>query len=410
MFSHNGKISEKQMRRMLVLPTFASGIFVLPYLSARLFGKSVFSGLLVFLVFACIYVGCIVGLGTKYCNKREGKTEERNVSTCQMGFVKAVYSQGIAGKLLLIIQILRLFIRLVFYIVLAIEILGEAQVPFMPAEKTNGVANLLVVLPLLLVVLYGAGKRIEQNARLHEMIFWVLFIPFIIMLLFGLWEVDYAVFVPHLAMPFGRLLLYGYALLTFIQPMENYLYLRPVLSEGNKHGDTSFRGINAISRYFRKRSLQFRVIVAELFVIFLAVVISLFILGIYGVNGGGSEEMVTIAIMRYIRLPLGILERFDVLMVWFFMTGCFVLLCNSLYHAGYLFKELCGKKKSGLLVIILVLAGGLVLLLPEYSDTLMLFLCYGAVLDIPLSILVPLAGLGLSEIHLKEKGGSKYEK
>lgn len=405
MFSNNGKISEKQMRRMLVLPTFASGIFVLPYLSARLFGKSVFPGLLMFFVFACIYVGCIVGIGTRYSKKCEGKTGENGELPSRLGFVKTVNSEGIAGKLLLIIQILRLLVRLAFYIVLAIEILGEGQVPFMPAAETGGVVNLLVVLPLLLVALYGASKRIEQNARLHEMIFWVLFVPFIIMILFGLREVDYSVFVPHLEMSFGRLVFYGYALLTFIQPIENYLYLQPILRETDGDRIVSSGKTNAVCRFFCKRSLQFRVMTAELFVIFLAAALSLFILGIYGVHGAGSEEMVTVAIMRYIRLPLGVLERFDVLMVWFFMTGCFVLICNSLYHAGYLLMELCGRKKIGFLVIILLLASGMMLLLPEYSHTVMLFLFYGAVLDIPFSILVPLVGLGVPETHLKEQGG-----
>ena len=38
MFSNNGRISEKQMRRTLVLPVFAGCIFVLPHFAAKLFG------------------------------------------------------------------------------------------------------------------------------------------------------------------------------------------------------------------------------------------------------------------------------------------------------------------------------------------------------------------------------------
>lgn len=407
MFSCNGKISEKQMRRMLVLPTFAGCIFVLPYLSARLFRESVFTGLLVFFVFACIYVACIHGIGEWYQKKRKLEIEnsDMNETLSCPGFVSTLSHTGIGGKLLLIIPLLRHLFRLAFYIVLAMEILGEAQVPFMQGTDTRDAVNLLVVLPLLLVALYGSSKRIEQNARLHEMIFWVMLVPFIIMLLFGLWEVDYRVFVPRLDMPAGRILLYGYALLTFIQPVETYLYLRPILREGKRP----------------VKHLTFPC--AELFVIMLSALLSLFILGIYGVHGAGSEEMVTIAIMRYIRLPFGVLERFDMLMVWFFMTGCFVLICNSLYHAEWLLHILCGKtgkeqtdgdiarSKQGRkkwpeifrLVIILLLAVGIVVLLPQYSHTLLLFMCYGGLLDIPLSLLVPLAGIGLSQKFLKQR-------
>ncbi|MCM1497835.1 MAG: GerAB/ArcD/ProY family transporter [Clostridium sp.] len=372
MFSCNGKISEKQMRRMLVLPAFAGCIFVLPYLSARLFGESVSMGILIFLVFACIYTACIYVIGEKY--------------------QKVMNRGGAGGKVLLLIQLLRYFIRLVFYIVLTIEVLGEAQVPFMRGMNNERLRNVLVVLPLLLVALYGAGKRIEQNARLHEMIFWVMFIPFIIMLLFGIGEVDYRVFVPQMNMAPAKIVLYAYALLTFIQPVENYLYLRPLLREG-KHGAES-----------KKR---FLFPCAELLVIVLAALLSLIILGIYGVHGAGSEEMVTISIMRYIRLPFGVLERFDVLMVWFFMTGCFILICNSLYYSGHFLRRLLGterkeeqmpNKRAGKwsaaagLAVILLLSVGALAVVPEYSHLLMLFMCYGAVCDIPLSLLLPLAG------------------
>ena len=57
MFSQTGRISEKQMRRMLILPVYASLIFVVPCLSAWLFGESIVPGLMVFFVLACVYVG-----------------------------------------------------------------------------------------------------------------------------------------------------------------------------------------------------------------------------------------------------------------------------------------------------------------------------------------------------------------
>lgn len=407
MFSCNGKISEKQMRRMLVLPAFAGCIFVLPYLSARLFDESVPMGLLVFFILACIYTACIYVIGEGYQKKQEFEQEsdEENISQQPLGFVNVMNSGGIGGKVLLLLQFLRHLLRLAFYIVLTMEVLGEAQVPFMRGVHNAKAGNLLVVLPLLLVALYGAGKRIEQNARLHEMIFWVLFIPFIVMLLFGIGEVDYRVFVPQLEMPMGRLVLYAYALLTFVQPVENYLYLRPLLKE-KKHS-TDGEGQSQDGASLKSEGKHFGFPCVEWFVVALAALLSLFILGIYGVHGAGSEEMVTIAIMRYIRLPLGVLERFDVLMVWFFMTGCFILICNSLYYAGHFLRLLFGLERkeeempyrkgrrklvTAGLVIILLLSVGIVAIAPEYPHSLLLFMCYGAVCDIPLSLLIPLAG------------------
>lgn len=417
MFSHNGKISEKQMRRMLVLSTFASSIFVIPYLSARLFGASVLPGLLVFLVLAWIYVTCIYGIGAWYAKKREyGKKKETDRKHCRgemlehMGYADLLSNSGIAGKTLLVLQLFRLLFRLSFYIILAAAILGEAQVPFMQGKEMDNAANFLVVLPLLLVALYGADREIEKQGRIHEMIFWVLFIPFIIVLLFGLGEVDYGVFIPRMDMPFSKLLLYGYALLTFVLPVENYLYLRPALRETKtmvkkeKGADGKEKG----SRLQRKKQSVWISYTAVLVTIVLTAVLTLFLLGVYGVNGAGKEEMVTIAIMRYIRLPFGVLERFDVLMVWFFMTGCFVLICTTLYYAGYLLKLFCGKvKRIWLLVIVLAMALVITVVLPEYPASLMLFLCYGALLDIPLSLIIPLLGMGLAGKDRKKQEGEE---
>lgn len=395
MFSRNGKISEKQMRRMLVLSVFAGSIFVIPYLSARLFKAGIFPGLLVFCVLSCIYVSCIYGIGAWYEKKGDSG-----------GFIKVLEDTGAAGKGLLLLQVIRLLFRLAFYIILAISILGEAQVPFMQEGGQGSIANLFVVLPLLLAALYGANRNVEKQGRIHEMIFWVLFVPFIVVILFGLREVDYRVFAPHWDVSFRKLVLYGYALLTFILPVENYLYLRPVLKRRKTtvKKEKAEDGTEQGSSLNGKKQNLWVSYTAVLMTILLTVVLTLFLLGIYGVNGAGKEEMVTIAIMRYIRLPFGVLERFDVLMVWFFMTGCFILICTTLYYAGFLLKLLCKRiKRIWLLIAVLAVSLGIVMSLPEYSGCVMLFLLYGAILDIPLSLVIPLLGMGLAKQETEEE-------
>lgn len=421
MFSHNGKISEKQLRRMLVLSVFAGTIFVIPYLAAHLFETSIVPGLLVFLLFACIYVIYIYGFERYYrkkasCKGKNGKDESGEYGVAPQGIVISAKDEGVPGKLFIVIQVARLIIRLAFYVVLAIAIMGEAQIPFMPGKGFGNAANLLVVLPLLLVAIYGAnvsGKEnrreesvkgeplclgIEKQGRIYEMIFWVLFVPFTLVILLGAGEVDYTVFLPHLDMSMGKLLLCGYMLLTFLLPVENYLYLRPFLRvpralEGDKTAEEK-RG-----KYSGTRSFF-----AILITVFFMVILSLLLIGIYGVKGAGQEEMVTIAIMRYIRLPFGVLERFDVLMLWFFMTGCFVLICQTLYLSGYLLSQVFPKIKRIYLlgaVVILVLAA--VAFLPEYSVVLSFFLRYGAYADVPLSIIMPLLGF----VFLRDESGKK---
>lgn len=372
MFSKNGKISNKQLTRMLMLTIFAGMIYVIPYLSAVLFGESVVWGIVSVFLLSILYISAIYGIGF-LAGLKQTEDESLKKERKQNKFLDKY-----CPRIILVLQIIRQMFNFVFYIVLSIAILGQAEVPFMEGSSTNSYWNLLMVLPLIFVALYGANHNVEKVGRLFEMLFWVIYIPFIVMILFGLKEVDYSVFVPKLQMPFGQLLLYSCGLVSFVVPVEQYLFLRPNLLGSSNDNLEQF--CNASRRsYFRL-----------IFTVGLIGVLSLFIYGIYGVVGASMEEMVTVDIMRYIRLPLGVLERFDVLMVWFFMLGCFVLLCSSLFYCGHLVtKSNCGKRIYWLLGLVFA-SLILVLWLPDYKETLWLYLCYGVVINLPLSIILPL--------------------
>ncbi len=375
MFSCNGKISEKQVRRMLVPSVFASMIFVVPYLSAQMFGDSVVLGLLVFFALSGIYVLYIYGMGEVY--------EKRSARTGREGFAGVLSGSGLVGGVLALILLSRLVLRLSFYILLTIALLGEAQVPFMLKTNEEIWSNILVVLPLLLVSVYGANTQIEKQSRIYEMLFWLLFIPFVAMLIFGLKEVDYGIFLPKAEMSLGKILCYSYMLLVLVLPVENYLYLRPYLRQHKEKNNTG---------------------VAVIITIALGILLTLFMLGIYGMHGAAGEPMTTIAIMRYIRLPFGVLERFDVLMIWFLMIGCFVLICQTLYFAGYIFCKGLHKKASvWILLAILILSLGVVVYVRTYENGLLTFLCYGAITDIPLSIILPVMGVAVNHFYAKEE-------
>lgn len=371
MFSHNGRISERQLRRMLVLSVFAGGIFVIPHLSAKLFGESVFWGLCIFFVFACIYVGCIYKLAH------------------HMHFVEQASENGFAGRMVLTVQALRQFCRLVYFLLLSVAILGEAQVPFMKNKESS--LNLLVVLPLLLVSMYGAlGEkkesekqpyRIEKQGRLYEMIFWVLFIPFIIVVLFGFGNLHWQIFVPKLQTSLLNLCFYAYLMLGFLLPVENYLYLRPCLAD--KKGQKS---------YF-----------AVMGAVGIMMALTLALLGIYGLHGAGEESMLTIAIMRYIKVPFGVVERVDSIVVWFFTAGCFALVSLTLYFTGYLLSVLFPAVKRFWLIGVTAVAAMIVsAFLPDYEVMLPAFMQYGALVDLPLSLLMPLLLRGISKTAAAE--------
>lgn len=355
MFSNNGRISEKQMRRTLVLPVFAGCIFVLPHFAAKLFGDNMIRGIVCFFVLAVIYCTLIYWIG----KWKEEMPEMYGGRDDRSGIKRCVE----------IVSMFRYTVRLAFYLLLAITILGEAQVPFMREGGGEKISNLFVLLPLLLVAFYGANHAMEKVVRIHEMVFWITFVPFVIMIAFGFREVDWSVWIPAGDMSVWEISANSLLLLPLVLPVENYLRLKKVYNE---------KSSIAISYS------------AVLSMIGLACVLSVLIAGIYGICGAAGEKMVTIAIMRYIRLPLGILERFDILMIWFFMTGCFVLICNTLFMIRQMYREAFSKKHVWwIMMAACVIAGILVYSFPKYEYSLLLFLWYGILIDLPLSLILP---------------------
>lgn len=385
MFSNNGKISEKQLKRMLMLTAFAGVIFVLPHLSAVLFGKAYIPGLLIFFLISVLYTACIYGVG--YLNKLyklENMTLEENSSQEKNQKKESRKRKAWSGIsiLIIVLQIIRQIFHLSFYIVLSIGILGEAQVPFMEGSSTNSYWNLLVVLPLIFISLYGANHNVEKMGRLYEMLFGVLFIPFIIMILFGLKEVDFASFLPQMEMPLWKMVLFAYGLTAFAVPIEQFIFLCPNLVKRQEKPEEEKE-----DDFPKQWFASFRALV---FTMGISIILTMFILGIYGVNGAALEEMVTVDIMRYIRLPMGVLERFDVLMIWFFMLGCFILICSSLFFGGHFAVKLNKGKRIYWLLGMIACSLLIVLWLPDYKETVWIFLLSGALIDLPLSILLPL--------------------
>lgn len=382
MFSDNGKISEKQLTCMVVMPVLSAGLLVLPHMFAAIYGENILNGAAAFFVAGAIYVALLFFSGLGYRRKR----------------INGAY------KLVAVIDIVRNYIRLIFFILLSMAVLMEGQVPFIEKKMGNSPGNMLVLLPLVVVAFYGAYRGLEETGRLHEMLIGALLFPYIIMILFGIKEMDYDALIPVsyvTARPmsvFVKYVLSSIGLLTFIVPAENYLRLKLEAKENDK--------------------TEIKIYLWIILCLAMVGIISLIIAGIYGVRGAGDDSMVSVAIMRYIELPLGVLQRFDMLMVWFFMTGCFILMASAVSGIKRPLDDLfrCmgnrnsipdrdrdrnvgasanGRRRDGgikaLIMLCLIAAAMLTAMrCPEYDIMLRGFIVYGALVDVPLSLILPI--------------------
>ena len=355
MFSHNGRISEKQMRFMLVLYIFMSVIFVLPHLFAKMFGRDIIAGIALFCILSAIYTGAVMCIGKNGVPDESLESHKNNT-------------------LFTSVMVIRYVIRLVFYILLSVSVLAEGQVPFMNKTKYNSFTNLLILLPLILVALYGAVKEIEKQGRISEMLFRVAIFPYVLMILFGIkeWRLADGLNIIPGQVSTGKMFFYCYSMLCFILPIEIYPWLILKTKTGKMSSVKSYMSVMGI--------------------ILLAGLISILMAGIYGVGGMSEDAMASVSIMRYIELPFGVLRRFDVLMVWFFMTGCFILLGNTLFYIRRMLSEMTGiKNLTVAMTVVVILSCVLAYICPEYEISLNDFIIYGALVDMPLSVIMLIA-------------------
>lgn len=404
MFSHNGRISEKQMRCMLDLYVFMGVIFVLPYLLAHFFGKDIIVGAMLFFVMSALYIGAVVYIlrdidGGVVVDKSGNKTDENNIDEGKNASdnrdkdvsgntdnggrtrdggktdddektAKFIHDNGRIGDIKIVIRIIRYVIRLVFYILLSVSVLSEGQVPYMKENGGNSFINLLILLPLLIVALYGAGKDVEKQGRISEMLMPAAILPYALMILLGVKECSFKGNIELLPtdMSVYKIILPCYALLSLVVPIEIYPWLKLRCINKKKTVLSSYLSVMAF--------------------ILLACIISVLMALIYGVNGMAGDAMASISIMRYIELPLGVLRRFDVLMVWFYMTGCFILLSNTMFFIRQNLSPILSEEHQTIaMTVVLLAAFMLALVCPRYEEAVKIFIIYGAVAELPLSFI-----------------------
>ena len=151
MFSHNGLISQKQENCILGLTVFTGSILVLPHLFARMFPHDLIKGIIIFLIEAVVYTSVIIASGKKdyKCDERtnpDGESElgkrgcdreERTNPGVENKLGKRGYTcgekansgggskSGKRGGWRNILNIARGYIRLIFYIILAMAVLSR---------------------------------------------------------------------------------------------------------------------------------------------------------------------------------------------------------------------------------------------------------------------------------------------
>lgn len=233
--------------------------------------------------------------------------------------------------------------------------------------------HLLLVL-VLLVAGYAVCGGVESRARVYEILFWVLFVPLILMFLLAIRDVELNDLMP--VCKSGASVVTKGAILVFdcLTPLFLVL-LFPVYVKKEK-----------------RKKMVHAVLSALWFALGVLSVLYVILVGSFGSNSLASMRYPAVTLMSSIHLRGSFLKRLDAFMlgIWFFTL--FALLNVFLFFGQQLFCKAAGEEKKGKRRIIFLTVLLLVFIAAEifsYTDATRLFLNYMCYLATPLLVVLP---------------------
>ena len=297
MFSENRKISDRQVFRLLTYDLLGIGTLLLP---SALAGCAAEDGIF------CLAAGIFLALGyvkilALLCRKM------------QESYVRELFGQykKIVGGLLLWMY----FCYFVWTASYTAYIFGV----LITNNLVEHIGYRTVLFLLLLFTFYGMMGGIEGRARIYELLFWILMIPFFMMLLSAGREVDADYWGPVFATGFlkgmqGSLLAGSFfSSLTILPFLKEYTHEEKLGKMAEKA--VCFSGVIFVALY-------------------------LILEGIFGSTALKSMRFPVVTMMSSVQTGGGFLKRTDAFMfgIWFFTL--YALLNSMVFYAGNIVKEI----------------------------------------------------------------------
>ncbi len=203
------------------------------------------------------------------------------------------------------------------------------------AQLVEGIGVPFVLFSILLLCFYGMMGGIEGRARVYEILFWILLIPFGIMVVSAWKQLDIDYWCPVAERSFGAVGSGSLQIFFFESILFLVLFLQEFVRDGK---DTVYK--NA------KRALL-------LFGILL-VVLYLTLEGMFGSTMLSGMRFAAVTMMSSVQISGGFLKRTDAFMLGFWFFTLYALLSSMVFYAGNLIGRVRKTEKKLLYVIVLV--------------------------------------------------------
>ena len=292
MFSNNGKISNHQAVRLLIMDLFTGACLFLPMALPKVSGSG---GIL----------ACFLGLLWTWL---EGMILSAVMFNGE--HTKFIWGKEKSKILFRWILGLRCLATYIFLMGLFVQVLSDTFLYTM--------SKWLIIAGMTLVLFYSETKGIEVRARLSEIMFYLVLIPIVFIGLFSLPEADWSNLwlVDDVT---WRGILWG-TIITWVlmAPLEWILYIEAEIIQRKP-----------------KNIFRWAIGIGGGLTLFLYALCQ----AVLGVNGMSGEYWPTVKLMQIIKIPGGFLSRQDGLMLSFWIFAMYISLSGALNHAGVLLNR-----------------------------------------------------------------------
>lgn len=354
MFSHNGKVSGRQMMILLILQMFNMNLLIIPRICTQYLGRNGYIAPIIAIIIGVIYLFIITGLTLRFPD-----------------FTFAEISKHLLPNSIAYILILLLCVKFIISTGLEVRMFTEVIAQVMLPKTPKSV----IMIVLLLTVAYLVKSGVEAIARMGEVIIYFVIVPLIIVLLMIIFRVEYKEIMPFFQIS-PREVLAGTGLTSFIFiPLEVLLVFNGLM---NKPEEIKKVGVKAI--------ITIGIIEG---------IITLLCITQCGVKEIKNQIWPVIVLMKSIGLNNSVQENQEMLMLIVWIFSIFMNVSISILSISLLGSRSCNFKRENVFVLPVLPIILLIALLPHdlgrvYTYYLNFQYYYGIwfVMPIPLILLL----------------------
>jgi len=295
MLAANERITLRQLQILIVLGALGTGVIVLPRRVAQFAGQDGWV-IVIGLVLVAALIGLLISTAVFHGSKqRPGEGF--------IGFTSALLTRPVAYVLGFV-----LWIKLIFAVGLELRVFLEITNVIMLPQTPIAVVGVVMLLPCV----YAAAKGIETRARVAEVLFAVMALPFIFLVALAIFDTDFSNLQPVLVTP----------------PVN---YLNGVLGLGFVF--TGLECLLLVSPFVKKgKHMGRHVVSAILLAGFLILIITVLTIAKFG-TGVAAQPWPVLRMMDMINIPGSFIERQEALVFSFWIITAFVI-CNAMLFFG----------------------------------------------------------------------------